>query len=142
LLKKNPMVIDMVGKFSLNKFIEFLSSIDIFVAASTGPLHISASLGKATIGLFPPVRPMFPLKWGPIGLRSSSLVVGNNNCEKCRKTKRFENCIKLISPPRSPRLRVRILISLVCKIKRESHAEPRRRGGEIKPFPICESVSM
>jgi heptosyltransferase-3 len=97
LLKKNPLVIDMVGKFSLDKFIEFLSSVDIFVAASTGPLHVSASLGKATIGLFPPVRPMFTLKWGPVGSRSSSLVVGNNNCEKCRKTKTCE-CVNDITP--------------------------------------------
>lgn len=97
LIRNNSSVIDMVGKLTLVKFVDFLSSIDVFVAASTGPLHISAALGKIAIGLFPPKRPLFPLRWGPIGMRASYLTSGKEACTNCRKTNICE-CLNSISP--------------------------------------------
>lgn len=97
LLQNNPSVIDKIGSFTLDTFLDFLSSIDIFVASSTGPLHASAALGTITIGLFPPIRPIDPIRWGTLGLKASYLVEGSETCNKCKNTKICE-CINRISP--------------------------------------------
>lgn len=60
-------VIDTTGLFSLESLIVFISSCDVLVAASTGPLHIASALGKHAIGLYSPKRPIHPGRWSPIG---------------------------------------------------------------------------
>jgi ADP-heptose:LPS heptosyltransferase len=90
-------VIDTIGVFTLDKFIDFLSSIDVFFAASTGPLHVSAALGTITIGLFPPIRPIFPSRWGTLGSKASYLVDGSETCTDCRNTK-ICKCVNRITP--------------------------------------------
>ena len=60
----------------------------MLVAASTGPLHIAAALGKKAIGLYAPMRPIHPARWKPIGSNAQYLVI-NKNCSDCRKT---QNC--------------------------------------------------
>jgi ADP-heptose:LPS heptosyltransferase len=64
----------IVGKYKLEDYILFLSKCDGLIGASTGPIHISALIGNFTLGLFPPERPMFPLRWLPVGLRISFLT--------------------------------------------------------------------
>jgi len=73
----NPLgdrVQSIVGKYDLEEYIAFLSQTDAMIASSTGPLHISSLLGNFTLGLFPPDRPMFPMRWLPIGRRISFLT--------------------------------------------------------------------
>lgn len=73
----NPLkkrVRSVMGKYSLAEFIEFLSCCDGLVAASTGPLHLASILGLHTLGLFPPQRPMNPMRWMQIGARVSFLT--------------------------------------------------------------------
>jgi ADP-heptose:LPS heptosyltransferase len=60
-------VIDVTGKFQLAELIAFIDSCDALVAASTGPLHIAAALGKHAIGLYSPKRPIHPGRWSPVG---------------------------------------------------------------------------
>ncbi|MGV2481320.1 UNVERIFIED_CONTAM: glycosyl transferase family 9, partial [Salmonella enterica subsp. enterica serovar Weltevreden] len=50
LIEKHPEAIDLTGKLSLQQFIAFINRCDALVAASTGPLHIAAALGKKAIG--------------------------------------------------------------------------------------------
>ncbi len=76
-------VIDITGKLSLEEFIAFISKVDALVAASTGPLHIAASIGIKAIGLYPPIKPMHPGRWKPIGKNAHVLVV-DKVCEDCR----------------------------------------------------------
>jgi ADP-heptose:LPS heptosyltransferase len=45
----------------------------LFVSASTGPMHLAAALGAPTLSLFPPIRAMSPLRWGPLGNRHAVL---------------------------------------------------------------------
>jgi ADP-heptose:LPS heptosyltransferase len=90
-------VIDLTGKMSLDEFILAISASDALVAASTGPLHIAAALGVKAIGLYAPMRPIFPERWAPIGERASYLVVNREGCDDCRKSGDC-HCIREISP--------------------------------------------
>jgi len=89
-------VVDLTGKFTLMEFISFIDEVDGIVAASTGPLHIAAALGKQTIGIYPPIKPMHPGRWAPVGENSQYLVL-DKKCSKCRKSDRCE-CIESIEP--------------------------------------------
>jgi ADP-heptose:LPS heptosyltransferase len=44
-----------------------IHSSSAVVAPSTGVLHIAASLGKPSFGLFSPIAPHHPRRWGPRG---------------------------------------------------------------------------
>ncbi len=85
LISKHPEAIDLTGKLSLQQFIAFINQCDVLIAASTGPLHIAAALGKKAIGLFAPMRPIHPGRWKPIGKQANYLVL-NKACDDCRKT--------------------------------------------------------
>ncbi|MBI3518376.1 MAG: glycosyltransferase family 9 protein [Bacteroidetes bacterium] len=85
LITKHPDVINLTGKLSLQQFIAFINQCDGLIAASTGPLHIAAALGKKAIGLFAPMRPIHPGRWKPIGKQAHYLVL-NKDCSDCRKT--------------------------------------------------------
>lgn len=65
---------DLVGRLSLAELMVFLQRCDGLVAASTGPLHLAAVLGIATVGLYPPERPMHPGRWAPLGRFATCLV--------------------------------------------------------------------
>jgi ADP-heptose:LPS heptosyltransferase len=103
LIEQHPGLIDLTGKLSLQQFIAFISRCDVLIAASTGPLHIAAALGKRAIGLFSPMRPIHPGRWKPIGKRATYIVL-DKDCEDCRKNKdchcireiKTSNVIKLI----------------------------------------------
>lgn len=89
-------VIDLTGKFTLNELIEFIGQADGLVAASTGPLHLAAALGRLAVGIYPPIRPMDPVRWAPIG-KNAHFLVKNKICSDCRKTL-ICHCINEISP--------------------------------------------
>lgn len=89
-------VTDITGKMPLAQFIAFISNADGLVAASTGPLHIAAALGKAAVGLYAPMRPIHPGRWAPLGLRAGYLVL-DKACRQCRNDNRCE-CIESIRP--------------------------------------------
>lgn len=89
-------VTDITGKMPLAQFIAFLDKADGLVAASTGPLHIAAALGKVAVGLYAPMRPIHPGRWAPLGPRAGYLVL-DKQCQKCRHDNRCA-CIESIKP--------------------------------------------
>ncbi len=89
-------ITDMTGKLSLDELIDFIAGCDALVAASTGPLHIAAALGRKSIGLFAPIRPMHPGRWAPLGKKASYLVT-EEECSRCRKGGEC-HCIQSITP--------------------------------------------
>lgn len=89
-------VTDITGKMSLSQFISFVNMADGLVAASTGPLHIAAALGKVAVGLYAPMRPIHPGRWAPLGTRADVLVL-DKKCDKCRHGDSCE-CIQAIAP--------------------------------------------
>ena len=87
-------VMSLIGKLSLGELVAFIQACDCLVAASTGPLHIAAALGKRAIGLFSSRKPIDPGRWSPLGKKSEYLVF-DSDCEKCRKKENC-NCINKI----------------------------------------------
>ena len=96
ILDKYPDVNDLTGKLTLKELIRFINEVDGLVAASTGPLHIAAALGKHTLGIYPPIKPMHPGRWAPLGKNADYIVI-DKNCNKCRKLDKCK-CIESIKP--------------------------------------------
>lgn len=71
-------VVSLAGLLTLPQLIAFIATCDGLVAASTGPLHIAAALGKKAIGLYTPKRPMHPGRWAPIGKMAVALVADHH----------------------------------------------------------------
>lgn len=67
-------VTNITGLFSLPQFMGFIKAADGLVAASTGPLHIAAALGKHAVGIYPPTKPIHPGRWAPLGVNAKFFV--------------------------------------------------------------------
>ena len=63
-LKAEPV---WVTGLSLPELAAVLSQARLVIANSTGPLHIATAAGTKVIGLFCPVVPCHPKRWGPYG---------------------------------------------------------------------------
>jgi ADP-heptose:LPS heptosyltransferase len=68
-----PNVSNLCGKFDLDGLTALIGASDGLVASGTGPLHMSAALGRPTLGLFPPLNPIDPARWGALGKRARNL---------------------------------------------------------------------
>lgn len=89
---------DLTGQLSLPQFIAFIAAADGLVAGSTGPLHLAAALGRHALGLYPPIRPMHPGRWAPLGPRAEYLVLNRPACADCRHQPAACTCIKALLP--------------------------------------------
>lgn len=88
---------DLTGQLALPEFIAFIAAADGLVAGSTGPLHLAAALGRHALGLYPPIRPMHPGRWAPLGPHAGYLVFDRPNCQDCRAAPAACTCIKAIA---------------------------------------------
>ncbi|MBC7923282.1 MAG: glycosyltransferase family 9 protein [Ferruginibacter sp.] len=84
-LLRHPLVTDLTGQFSLGELMGLIAAADGLVAGSTGPLHIAAALGKFALGIYPPIRPLHPGRWAPVG-KKATYVCLEKACDDCRKT--------------------------------------------------------
>ncbi|MGI4884813.1 MAG: glycosyltransferase family 9 protein [Janthinobacterium lividum] len=87
---------DLTGQLDLPQFLAFLAAADGVVAGSTGPLHLAAALGRHALGLYPPIRPMHPGRWGPLGPRAEYLVFDRPTCQDCRAQPTACTCIRAL----------------------------------------------
>jgi len=90
------IAVNLTGKLSLEQYIALISKADCLIAASTGPLHIAAAAGIHALGLYAPMKPIYPKRWAPIG-KNAHYLVKDIDCNKCRKSGVCE-CIRSISP--------------------------------------------
>lgn len=90
-------VTDITGRMNLDQFIAFITHCDGLVANSTGPLHIAAALGKDALGIYPPMRPIHPGRWAPLGKKAQVFVL-DKNCTDCKGNKQPCHCITEVSP--------------------------------------------
>ena len=89
---------DLTGQLSLPQFIAFIAAADGLVAGSTGPLHLAAALGRHALGFYPPIRPMHPGRWAPLGPHAEYLVFDRPDCQDCRAQPASCTCIKALEP--------------------------------------------
>jgi len=92
-LLRFPHVVDITGRYDLASFIALIEQVDCLVASGTGPVHIAAAAGTSTIGLYPPVKPIHPGRWQPIGKNVRVLCQGELSNNKNDLDK-----IRLITP--------------------------------------------
>jgi ADP-heptose:LPS heptosyltransferase len=90
-------VTDITGKMNLKQFLSFIHQCDGLVANSTGPLHLAAVLGKYAFGIYPPVWPMNPVRWAPVGPRARAFVM-DKNCDDCRSRPAECHCVLEMTP--------------------------------------------
>jgi heptosyltransferase III len=95
--KNKDKVTDLTGKLTLSELITFINSCDGLVAASTGPLHIAAALGKHALGLYAPMKPIYPKRWAPLGKNADFLVFEKEGCTDCKRSADC-TCIRSIKP--------------------------------------------
>jgi len=96
LVTKYPFLTDMTGRLTLSQFLSFIAGADGLIASGTGPLHLAAALGIHALGLFPPIRPIHPGRWRPIGKRAN-FFVKFKDCSDCRQSLDCA-CIRDIQP--------------------------------------------
>jgi ADP-heptose:LPS heptosyltransferase len=89
-------VFDIVGKMNLSEFIAFLSQVTGIIAGSTGPLHIGSALGIRAVGLYPPIRPVHPGRWSPVGKHAIALT-GKDYCRHCLPQNGTCDCMEAIT---------------------------------------------
>jgi ADP-heptose:LPS heptosyltransferase len=87
---------DLTGQLSLPQFMAFIAAADGLVAGSTGPLHLAAALGRHALGLYPPIRPMHPGRWAPLGPHAEFMVFDKPDCDDCRRQPAACACIRAI----------------------------------------------
>ncbi|MFM7022391.1 MAG: glycosyltransferase family 9 protein [Flavobacteriales bacterium] len=75
-LFRHPGVIDVMGKLDLRELMVLINHCDAMVAASTGPLHIAAALGKRAVGIYSERKPIHPGRWCPVG--ENTIVFSKN----------------------------------------------------------------
>jgi heptosyltransferase III len=73
-----------VSTVGLKEFAALIQTAELFVANSTGPLHIAAAVGTPVLGFYPPVRVMSPKRWGPITEKQKIFVPNPAQCQRCR----------------------------------------------------------
>jgi heptosyltransferase III len=96
LKEHSQAVTDLTGQLSLAEFISFISASDGLVAASTGPLHLASAAGVQAVGLYPPLKPVHPGRWAPLG-RNATFLVKQKDCQACRSSPSACQCINEIS---------------------------------------------
>ena len=77
LTKKDPVV--LTGNLTLIQLMALMKRADLVVSADSGPLHLAASLGTKTIGLFGPTRPEIT---GPRGITPSVVLQKDVGCNR------------------------------------------------------------
>jgi lipopolysaccharide heptosyltransferase II len=73
-----------ISTLSLKEFAALIQTAKLFVANSTGPLHIAAAVGVPVIGFYPPVRVMSPKRWGPLSDKKYIFVPDPAQCLRCK----------------------------------------------------------
>ena len=93
----NKTVINLAGNLPLGQFISLLKHCDGIIANATGPLHVAAVLGIHAFGIYPPIKPIHPGRWAPLGPKVQVFVL-DKNCNDCKNNKNFCACINAVKP--------------------------------------------
>ena len=77
-------VVPIVDRLSLREYAALAQLSSLFVANSTGPLHIAAAVGTPVIGLYPQVTPLSAARWGPF-TEEKVIFTPKNKPSDCRR---------------------------------------------------------
>ena len=77
--------IPIVDRLNLREYAALAKISSLFIANSTGPLHMAAAVGTPVIGLYPQVTPLNATRWGPYTEKKTvfSPVGKPEDCARC-----------------------------------------------------------
>jgi ADP-heptose:LPS heptosyltransferase len=78
-VKDQPAVVWLVDQLKSFELLDILSEAKSVIAPSTGVLHLAASLGTPSLGIYSPRTVEHPRRWGPKGTRTAVLVPETSN---------------------------------------------------------------
>jgi len=81
--KSGRSVSRFIGKGPIQELVSALAQLDVFVASSTGPLHIASAVGTPVVGLYCPIFVCLPQRWGPVGPKDTALTPNVEPCREC-----------------------------------------------------------
>ncbi|MBH0196445.1 MAG: glycosyltransferase family 9 protein [Nitrospira sp.] len=73
---------NLMGRLSVRELMAAIADAQVVVSGATGPAHLAAALGTATVSLFDPRRNNLPVRWKPLGT-GVLLRPDVPTCEKC-----------------------------------------------------------
>ncbi len=89
------------GQLNMQELLDCLKQAEFVLAPSTGVLHLSASLGQKTLGIYSPIRVQHPTRWSARG-KQVSIFVPEVKCPAqavcLGKSCRSFDCMETISP--------------------------------------------
>ena len=77
------------GQLKIKELAALLHAADLLIANSTGPLHLAVAVGTKVIGLYCPIEPCLPDRWGPYDIQTMSyqtdsvIMPDMTACKKC-----------------------------------------------------------
>ncbi len=90
-------IINTAGEFNLKELVSLINLADVFVANSTGPLHIAAALKKYIIGFYPKAASCSETRWGPFTSKKK-VFTPTTKCSNCTvKQCQETNCMSSIN---------------------------------------------
>ncbi len=76
--------ISFAGMLSMKELAALLKRANVFVANSTGPIHVAAAVGTPVVGLYPRHTPMSARRWGPFTENKIVFTAdGPLYCDRC-----------------------------------------------------------
>ncbi len=89
--------IPMAGAFSIKQLAALIRRAKVFVANSTGPLHLAVAMGTPVVGLYPQHTAMSARRWGPYTDKKAVLVPDRPvECNACVENKTECECMASI----------------------------------------------
>lgn len=89
--------IRMEGLLNIKELAALLQKSSLVIANSTGPLHLAVAVGTEVIGLYYPLLPFAPSRWGPYNRPDSVITPPEQACREMKKNAKDGNCMSLIS---------------------------------------------
>lgn len=93
----SKQVTDITGLMSLAEFLSFIHSSDGLIASGTGPIHLASALGIDAFGIYPPIKPIHPGRWAPLGPKAKVFVL-DKKCTDCKGNSHDCHCINDVDP--------------------------------------------
>ncbi len=91
-------VCKLVGMLSILQLAALAKRASLFIANSTGPLHVAATVGTPVVGLYPQITALSAARWGPYTDRRSILSPKDKplDCRKCVRDTMVCECMSSI----------------------------------------------
>ena len=107
--------LSLVNVFTLREFSALAKRSSLFIANSTGPIHIAAAVGTPVIGFYPQIPVLSSARWGPYTEQKIIFTPKDKptDCKKCLRDKNGTcECMDSISVDEVYQAAVKVLMNI------------------------------